>query len=43
VGVVAIDLAGPAPKVATLLERAEDDLLAFMSFPAEPLEAALDG
>jgi putative transposase len=28
-------LAGPAPKVAHLLERAEDDLLAFMSFPAE--------
>jgi putative transposase len=28
-------LASPAPKVAHLLERAEDDLLAFMSFPAE--------
>jgi transposase-like protein len=28
-------LAAPAPKVAHLLERAEDDLLAFMSFPAE--------
>jgi transposase-like protein len=34
-GEVLARLQGPAPKVAHLLERAEDDLLAFMSFPAE--------
>jgi len=28
-------LEGPAPKVAELLERAEDDLLAFLGFPPE--------
>ena len=28
-------LAAPAPKVATLLETAEDDLLAFYAFPRE--------
>ena len=27
-------LAGPAPKVAELLEQAEEDLLAFYAFPA---------
>ena len=36
-------LAGPAPKVAELLEGAEDDLLAFYRFPAGALvQAALD-
>src|SRR5919199_2283512 len=32
---VADQLAGPAPKVAELLESAEDDLLAFYTFPRE--------
>jgi transposase-like protein len=34
-GQVADQLAGPAPKVAALLEAAEDDLLAFYAFPPE--------
>lgn len=34
-GQVANQLAGPAPKVAELLEAAEDDLLAFYAFPSE--------
>jgi putative transposase len=34
-GQVVERLAGPAPKVARLLEEAEPDLLAFLSFPPE--------
>jgi putative transposase len=34
-GEVVERLGGPAPKVANLLEEAEPDLLAFLSFPAE--------
>jgi putative transposase len=34
-GEVTERLSGPAPKVARLLEEAEPDLLAFLSFPAE--------
>jgi transposase-like protein len=34
-GQVVDQLAGPAPKVAELLEAAEDDLLAFYAFPPE--------